>query len=82
MPYFEDLSYEERLQEMHLTTIKERRGRDLITTYELMNNLEETDRKDLIMRRKGDVRYLRTQEKLQKDFCLNDTKCTVFPKEV
>ena len=31
VPEFEDLTYEERLKEMHLTTLKERR--DLITIY-------------------------------------------------
>ena len=52
---------------MHLTTLKERRERgDLITIYKLMNNLEETDRKDLILRRKGEARNLRGQEKIAK----------------
>ena len=38
---------------MYLTTLKERREiGDLITIYELMNNLEETDRKDLVLRKK------------------------------
>ena len=50
--------------EMHLTILKERG--DLVTIYELMNNLEEAGRKDLILRRKGDVRYLRGQEKIAK----------------
>ena len=61
---------------MHLTTLKERRERgDLITTYELINNLEETDRKDLMLRRKGEARNLRGHKnKLQKRICLNDTK--------
>ena len=26
----------------------------------LMNNLEETDRKDIMLRRKGEARYLKT----------------------
>ena len=40
-----------------------------------MNNLEETDRKDLILRRKGEARNLRGhKKKLQKGICLNDTK--------
>ena len=63
VPELEDLTYEERLKEMHLTTLKERRERgDLITIYKFMNNLEETDRKDLILRRKGEARNLRGQE--------------------
>ena len=41
-PELEELTYEERLKEMHLTTLKERRERvDLITIYKLMNNLEK-----------------------------------------
>ena len=40
-----------------------------------MNNLEETDRKDLILRRKGEARNLRGhKKKLQKGICLNNTK--------
>ena len=36
------LTYEERLKEMHLTTLKEKRKKDdLITIYKLMNNLEK-----------------------------------------
>ena len=57
VPELEDLTCEEKLKEMHLTTLKERRKRgDLITIYKLMNTLEETDRKDLILRRKGEAR--------------------------
>ena len=59
VPELEDLTCEERIKEMHLTTLKERRERsDLITIYKLMNNLEETDRKDLILTRKGEARNL------------------------
>ena len=40
-----------------------------------MNNLEETDRKDLKLRRKGEARYLKGyKKKLQKGICLNNTK--------
>ena len=55
---------------MHLTTLKERRERkDLITIYKLINNLEETDRKDLILKSKGVARNLREhKKKLQKEF--------------
>ena len=30
--------------------------------YRLINNLEETDRKDLMLRKKGEAKNLRTQE--------------------
>ena len=50
---------------MHLTTLKQRRERgDLTTIYKLVNNLEETNRKDLILKRKGEARYMRGQEKI------------------
>ena len=76
MPELEDLPYEERLKEMHLTTSRERRERgNLIIIYKLMNNLEETDRKDLILRRKGEAKNLRGHNKiLHKGICLKDTK--------
>ena len=55
---------------MHLTTLKERRERgDLIIIYKLMNNLEETDREDLILRRKGEAKIFREHKKnLHKGF--------------
>ena len=64
---------------MHLTKLKERRERgDLITIYKFLNNLEETDRKDLILRRKGEARNLRGAKKeLRKRNCLNDTKRSI-----
>ena len=46
-----------------------------------MNNLEETDRKDLILRRKGEARNFRGYKiTLQKGICLNDTKKYSFPQ--
>ena len=76
VPELEDLPYEEKLKEMHLKTLKEIRERgDLITIYKLINNLEETDRKDLILRRKGEAKKLRGHKKiLHKGICLKDTK--------
>ena len=46
-----------------------------------MNNLEETERKDLILKRKRKVRNLRGhKKKLQKEICLNYTKKYSFPQ--
>ena len=60
----EDLIYDERSKGMHLTTLKESREKgDLITIHKLMNNLEETDGIDMILRRKGEARNLRGHKK-------------------
>ena len=59
VPELEDLTYEKRLKEIHLT-LKERRERgDLTTIFKLMKNLEKINRKNLILRRKGKARNLR-----------------------
>ena len=64
VPDLEDLTYEGILNEMLLTTLKERMERgDLIIIYKLMDNLEETYQKDQIMKRKGETRYLRGHKK-------------------
>ena len=55
--------------ELEDLTLKERREKsDLITIYKLMNNLEETDRKDLILRRKGEATNLETRKNCKKEF--------------
>ena len=44
LPELNDLTYQEKLKEVQLTTLEERRKRgDLIILYTLMTNLEETD---------------------------------------
>ena len=43
--------------------------------------MEETDRKDLILRRKGEARNLKGhKKKMQKGICLKDTKKYSFPQ--
>ena len=57
VPDLEDLTYQEISKEMHLIALKEREERRyLITIYKLMNNLQETDKKDIILRRNGEAR--------------------------
>ena len=51
----------------------------LIKIYKLMNNLEETDRKDEIMKKIIKARYLRHTRKIAKRN-LFDTKKYIFPK--
>ena len=81
VPDLEDLTYEE-IKEIRLTTLKERRKRGYsITIHKLMNNLEEMDRKNMIMERKkrlgiwGDIR-----KNCKKGIYLNDTKKCSFPQ--
>ena len=50
--------------------------------YKLTKNLEETDRKDLIWRRKGEAKNLKGhKKKLQKGIYLNDTKKVQFSQK-
>ena len=46
-----------------------------------MNNIEETDRKYQVLRRIGEVKNLRNQEKTAKGICLYDTKKQFSPKK-
>ena len=41
MPDLEDLTYEEILKEMELTTLKIRSEREVVAIYKLMNNLRK-----------------------------------------
>ena len=63
VPELEDLTYEERLKEKHLSTFEERERCDPISLYKLMNNLEETDRIDLILSKNGEAGNLREHKK-------------------
>ena len=80
VPNLEDLTHEERLKEIQLITLKERIKRgDLIIIYKLMNNLEETDRKDPILRRKREAEYLKGHKKnLAKINLLEEQKVQLF----
>ncbi len=49
IPGFKELTYEERLRRLELTTLEERRIRgDMITMYKILNGIDILDREDLI----------------------------------
>ena len=65
---------------MQLTTLKERiEGGDVIAIYELMSNLEEADRKYLIMKIKREAKHKRNGKT---KFVWTIQNSTAFPKEV
>ncbi len=76
VPELRDLSYKDRLKEMQLTTLQERRERgDLITVYKLINELEKVDREDLLLTTGEGTRHMRGHSrKLRRGRCLNNTK--------
>ncbi len=62
VPELRDLSYMDRLKEMQLTTLQERRERgDLIKIYKLINKLERVDREDLLLTTEEGSRHMRGQ---------------------
>ena len=81
IPELQDLSYEERLEEIGLPTLQERRERgDLITMFKLVNNMEKIDRDDLVMKVEEEERRTRGhKKKLKKSQCLGDIKKYSFP---
>ena len=72
---------QDRLQEMKLPTLEERRERgDLITIYKLVNDLEKIDRRDLLLEGHREAGCLRGHgKKLRKGICLKNIKKFSFP---
>ena len=85
VPELKNLTHEERLKEMQLNTLEERKERrNLIAIYKFMNNMEKIDRKYFILRRKEGAENLRGhKKKLQKGIFLDlYKKVYFFPREV
>ena len=76
-PELRDLEYEERLREMGLTTLENRRERgDLINIYKMLHGMDKTG-EDLIKRDTGITRG--HEKKLKRERCLKDIKKYSFP---
>ena len=73
VPELEGKTYEERLEEMNLPTLEERRERgDLIPVYKLLKGMNKTDMNILS---REEAAYIRGHKnKLKKGTCLNNTK--------
>ncbi len=66
------MTYEDRLKEMKLPTLEQRRERgDMVTLYKLVNKIDKTDKDDLLLPARS--QGLRGHEKkLRKGNCLRD----------
>ena len=78
VPGLRELTYEERMQRLGLTTLRERRERgDMITMYKCVRGIERVDKGDFIRRDEGITRGHRY--KLQKGRCKGDVRKYSFP---
>ncbi|XP_050692945.1 uncharacterized protein LOC126983856 [Eriocheir sinensis] len=82
VPELEGLTYEERLKEMDLPTLEQRRERgDLIQIYRLLSKMEEVDNEKLLLREEPSSRNTRGHsKKLRKGRCSRDIKKYSFPQ--
>ncbi len=73
-----DLTYEESLDRLRLTTLEERRKRgDLITLYKYMQGIECLDRENVLVKDESELRD--HDKKLKKTRCRKDIKKYSFP---
>ena len=81
MPELRDLEYEDRLKEMGLLTLQDRRERgDLITMYKIIKGKEMIDRTDLVTMVTNETRHTRGHSrKTAKRHLLWDVKKFSFP---
>ena len=79
VPELTNMTYEDRLREIGLPTLEQRRERgDLITLFKIVNGMDSVDREDLVTAQR--VRGLRGHDnQLSKGVCLKDIKKYSFP---
>ena len=49
VPELRKLTYEDKLKEMGLPTLQDRRERDIITLYKIVNDIEKLEKQNLVM---------------------------------
>ena len=69
VPELRELTYEDKLKEMRLPVLQDRRERgDLITLYNIVNGIEKLDKQNLVMM-KEETRQMRGHSKKIKKVC-------------
>ena len=83
VPELKDLTYEERLTELELPTLQERRERgDLITLYKIMSGIDKIDNEELVIENEAASRTRGHSRKIRKSQCVGDTRKYSFPHRV
>ena len=82
VPELRKLSYEDKLKEMGLPTLQDRRERDVIILYKIVNGIEKLDKQNLVMMEE-ETRQMRVHsQKNKKSRCLKDTKMYSFSHRI
>ena len=68
-----DVILEDRIKEMGVLTLQDKRERDLITLNKIVNGIEKIDKQDLVMMNK-ETRQMRGHSRIKKSRCLKDIK--------
>ncbi|MPC94623.1 hypothetical protein E2C01_089800 [Portunus trituberculatus] len=77
-----DLTYEERLKEMGLPSIQNRKEQGyLITMYKIVNGIEMIDKEDLVLVTEEPGRTRGHVNKIRKKQCVKDIGKYSFPRE-
>ena len=80
VPSLQNLSHKKRLKRLNLQTMEQRRERDLIAVYRLMNGMEKVDNQDLVTWDKRDTRGY--GKKIKKATCRMNIKKYSFPYRI